>query len=127
MRSVLVMCAALLAGPAWAIEVSNCGDPEWIGTGAWQPFTIACDVKNDGAAAVAMVRYRVVVSQPGRTVPWGDEDAATSIPGGVEPKETRRIEFVSRPIRLPEGVSVDDLVFTVTPTEALDVNGDPIK
>jgi hypothetical protein len=120
---VLVMCAALASGPAWAVEVSNCGTPEWIGSGAWQPFSIACDVKNDGTSAVALIRYRVVVSEPGRTVPWGDEEAAMSVPGGVEPQETRRLEFVSRPMRLPEGTNAADLVFSVTPTDALDVNG----
>lgn len=114
----------LIAAPA-AAGVSNCRHVSDFDSGA-----IYCDVSNDFDTAIAAIDFIAEIFETGRTVPWvvlGDDRTprGTSIPGGIEPGETRDIFFWTA--RVPDEANAHALETVVTPIRYLDVHGAEIS
>lgn len=58
--------------------------------------TIAFTAHNDLEWALSGIRVQLVVATEGRSVPWEESTHAISIPGGIEPGETREMAFNTR-------------------------------
>lgn len=52
---------------------------------------LRADVRNELPWAIAGLQMDVVATSPGRSVPWATESFILSIPGGIEPGETREL------------------------------------
>lgn len=112
----------LLPTCAFALEAVNCRLTEYETPSR---MLVECEVENDGATAIAVLRYNVAVFGEGRTVPWGrTESRKTDVPGGIDPAETATVLIYGPP--LP--VEADEpLKIKVEITAAFDVNGEIIR
>ncbi|RMJ20501.1 hypothetical protein PHISP_08629, partial [Aspergillus sp. HF37] len=57
--------------------------------------TIAFTAHNDLEWALSGIRVQLVVATEGRSVAWEESTHAISIPGGIEPGETRDLAFTA--------------------------------
>ena len=87
MRSpVLAVLAILTAQPALALVVEGC--EVQVDSGS-----LDCSLTNDGEVAVAELDFELLVSEDGRTVPWGRGEGRVPVYGGIEPGETVGFSF----------------------------------
>jgi hypothetical protein len=126
MRLAIPLIAATIAigQGAAAADAKNCILPN-----AHQSRTdliVTCDVTNTGTVPIAEIGYRVVISQPNRTVPWIDKIRATTVPGGIEAGETINLKFFVDG-SISERADRSALQVAITVIEAEDVNGQPIN
>ena len=100
----------------------------WSKSSFIEQSVIELDVTNNAEFAVSRVYCRGVVVTPSRAVPWIDEDFNFSVPGGIEPSETR--SFSLNPVGYEwdnkEVKKRDDTVFTVTIVNIEDAKGEKI-
>lgn len=86
--------ASLMVGNAWAeIKVI---DTEFHYDAFNSTYNMI--VENSSDIPIARLEYRSVFITPGRSVPWADESGGLDIPGGIEPGETRTLEYIMAPL-----------------------------
>lgn len=55
--------------------------------------TMTCNVENTAGSAIAGLRYDLRLMEGDRSVPWGVSRGDFQVPGGIEPGETKRLNF----------------------------------
>lgn len=87
---------------------------------------IQFSVQNQTGTAISRIFCRGCLTSPGRTVPWADQEFNVSIPGGLEPGETKEINL-RPPQNGPYGHDAlknrTDLVMEITVLNAVDASG----
>jgi hypothetical protein len=83
---ILMACTFLAAMPASALEVGDC--EVQVGEGV-----LTCLLTNGDDEPVAELDYEVVVTEDGRSVPWGRGAGRVPVYGGIEPGETVEFSF----------------------------------
>lgn len=91
---------------------------EDVGYGQWQFYA---DVTNDLDGAISGLRVSFRLKAPERAVPWLADDATQSIPGGVEPGETRDGIFITN-TSVPRDTPTD-VVLEMTVVDVADADG----
>ena len=114
----LAILAVLMAQRAMAIVVEDC--EVQVGEGS-----LDCALTNDGEVAVAELDYELLVTEDGRTVPWGKGEGRVAVYGGIEPGET--VEFTFPVEGLPISARGRTLVWEFTKLNARDVDGRRIR
>lgn len=120
---IVAFLMAVSAGHAGAVEVTACAQQR----NGFTPM-VQCEVKNSGDTAIASLKYGMKITQPGRSVPWGDiglpgsflGGAFARIRGGIEPGETVPVLF--RAPDIPERADPEKIVIEIEIYEARDVN-----
>lgn len=81
-------------------------------------YTVSFVVNNKSAVAITTIGFKVVLSSPGRTVPWITEYTGISIRGGVEPGEIKTIAYDNNMFDQNWGKipSRTDYILQITPT-----------
>lgn len=86
---------------------------------------ITADFRNGLEWAIAGIRFQVLLTSPGRSVPWYEDDHATSIPGGIEPGETRAVGLqLMMPASTPGDVEAKVVMLDVADAEKRMLIGD---
>ena len=115
---VVAVLAMLAAQPALALVVEGC--EVQVDSGS-----LDCSLTNDGEVAVAELDFELLVSEDGRTVPWGRGEGRVPVYGGIEPGET--VEF-SFPVEgLPPSARGRALVWVFGKLNARDIDGRRIR
>ncbi|MBP5979076.1 MAG: hypothetical protein KA748_02620 [Halomonas sp.] len=114
--------ASLMAAGAWAeIKVI---DTEFHGDAFNSTYNMT--VENESDLPVARLEYRSVFKTPGRSVPWADESGGLDIPGGVEPGETRNLEYIMAPLGV-EQAGQQEVVVEIYDLVGIGLDGKPIR
>ena len=123
MKGLFLAAAAAVipASSALAVDATGC---HFLEFGSYSRRFVECNVKNEGAVPIADLSYSVLVTETGRTVPWGKTEVRTThVDGGIEPGEVVALTFAG-PALPPRAKG--NLTITVTITEARDLSGNPI-
>lgn len=113
--------ATLMAAGAWAeVKVTN---TEFHGDAFNSTYTMT--VENESDHAVGRLEYRSVFKTPGRSTPWADESGGLDIPGGIEPGETRNLEYIMAPLGV-EQAGQQEVVIEIYDLVGVGLDGNPI-
>ena len=120
--SLLAAAAMVIpASSALAVDATGC---HFLEFGSYSRRFVECNVRNEGAVPIADLSYWVIVTETGRTVPWGKTEVRTThVDGGIEPGEVVALTFAG-PALPPRAKG--NLTITVSITEARDLSGNPI-
>jgi len=93
----------------------------WGGSRYYPEPLLDLTVTNNTGMALSRLYFHGIVSTPGRSIPWIEESFNYTVPGGIEPGETKRLQlapnrFSKWGARETQGRT--DLVFTVTAVNA---------
>ena len=121
--AALEMRKAVAYKPKELLSKFTVADPRfyWGGSPYYPEPVLDFKVTNNAGIALSRVYYHGVVSTPGRTIPWIDEDFNNELAGGLENGETKHLRLA--PNRFTKWGAADtqgrkDLVFTVTVVNA---------
>lgn len=115
---MLAVMAMLTAQPALALVVEGC--EVQVGSGS-----LDCSLTNDGEVAVAELDFELLVTEDGRTVPWGRGEGRIPVFGGIEPGETVDFSF---PVEgLPPSAHGRSLLWEFGKLNARDLDGRRIR
>jgi hypothetical protein len=119
----LAALIGLLAAPvsAQVAILENCHVDK-----SFDPALVYCEVTNISDTAIAEIAFKMEVFEEGRTVPWESKGSErtprrTTVQGGVEPSETRKVFIWTSDARPENDAAV--LRVVVTPIRFFDVNG----
>lgn len=119
----ILAIAWLMATPVHA-QVADITDCKVVGPDTL--LAVHCDVTNRSGTAIAEILFQLRVFEEGRSVPWIDLGSKrtprpATVPGGVEPNETRSVFLW--PVTIPPEADESKLRVEITPFRFLDVNG----
>src|SRR5215217_3532782 len=87
------------------------------------PIELKVTVENGLSWSVSALAFYSIAKSPGRSAAWGENTLSTTIPGGIEPGEKKRlsISFYGLPPDLPP-----DANFSLSITDAADADKRPL-
>lgn len=105
------------------VTITNCELADLRGRTA-----LRCDLTNTGTEAIASIRFRAVLRDENRTVPWaatpGSSTEMIAISGGIEPSESLS-EFLVLPA-IPDRAEKETLRIEILDLRAFGVDDQPI-
>jgi hypothetical protein len=66
---------------------------DWRRSGYIEQPVIEFAVRNNGAIPISRIYFSMVLSTPGRDIPWARQDFVQEFKGGLEPREKRQLSF----------------------------------
>jgi hypothetical protein len=68
----------------------------WKKSGYLEQPMIEFAVRNEGKSAISRIYFRMVLTSPGRAIPWARQDFVQTFKGGLEPRERQQLSFQPR-------------------------------
>jgi hypothetical protein len=66
---------------------------DWRRSGYAEQPVIEFAVRNNGKIPISRIYFSMVLSTPGREIPWARQDFVQEFKGGLEPRERRQLSF----------------------------------